>query len=135
MLRHSEAKLFFENHCYDCHSDDSANGDLRIDMLATAAIAAFLDCGDFHAGFTRLHCPNCGHKFLVAFTCKQRVLCASCHQRRTLIEGALIADEISAPVPHRHLVLTLPRLIRHTFKFDRALLGELHHAAHSAITA
>ncbi len=31
-------------------------------------------------------------------------------------------------------MLTIPRLIRNTFKFDRALLGELHHAAHSAIT-
>ena len=100
-----------------------------------AAITAFLDCGDLHAGFTRLHCPDCGHEFLLAFTCKQRGLCASCHQRRTLIEGAFIADEICAPVPHRHLVLTLPRLIRNTFKFDRVLLGELHHAAHSAITA
>ena len=28
-------------------------------------------------------------------------------------------------MPHRHLVLTIPRLIRNTFKFDRALLGEL----------
>lgn len=28
-----------------------------------------------------------------------------------------------------------PRLIRNTFKFDRALLDELYHAAHSAITA
>ncbi len=100
-----------------------------------AAITAFLRCGDLHAGFTRLHCPDCDHEFLLAFTCKQRGLCASCHQRRTLSEGAFIADEICAPVPHRHLVLTLPRLIRTTFKFNRALLGELHHAAHSAITA
>lgn len=104
-----------------------------LSAAAAAAIAAFLDCGDLHAGFTRLHCPDCGHEFLCPFSCKQRGLCASCHQRRTLIEGAFIADEICAPVPHRHLVLTIPRLIRHTFKFDRALLGELHHAAHSAI--
>jgi hypothetical protein len=48
------------------------------------------------------------------------------HQRRTLVEGAFIADEICSPVPHRHLVLTIPRPIRNTFKFDRALLGELH---------
>ena len=102
---------------------------------AAAAIDAFLECGDLHTGFTRFHCPDCGHEFLLAFTCKQRGLCASCHQRRTLIEGAFIADEICAPVPHRHLVLTIPRLIRNTFKFNRALLGELHHAAHSAITA
>ena len=32
-------------------------------------------------------------------------------------------------MPHRHLVLTIPRLIRNTFKFNRALLGELHHSA------
>ena len=42
---------------------------------------------------------------------------------------------ICAAVPHRHLVLTIPRLIRHTFKSDRALLDELYQAAHSAITA
>jgi len=100
---------------------------------AAGAIAAFLACGDLHAGLTRLLCPDCGHEFLLAFTCKQRGLCASCHQRRTLIEGALIADEICAPVPHRHLVLTIPRLIRNAFKFDRILLGELYHAAHAAI--
>ncbi len=99
------------------------------------AIEAFLECGDLHAGFTRLHCPECGHEYLLAFSCKQRGLCASCHQRRTLLEGAFIADEICAPVPHRHLVLTIPRLIRNTFKFNRALLDELYHAAHSAITA
>ncbi|MSU49288.1 MAG: hypothetical protein EXS37_09425 [Opitutus sp.] len=102
---------------------------------AAAAIAAFLDCGDLHAGFTRLHCPDCGHEFLCPFSCKQRGLCASCQQRRTLIEGTVIADEICAPVPHRHVVLTLPRLIRNTFKFNRALLDELYHAARSAITA
>jgi hypothetical protein len=99
-----------------------------------AAITVFLECGDLHAGFTRLHCPDCGHEFLLAFSCKQRGLCASCHQRRTLTEGAFIADAIFAPVPHRHVVLTIPRLIRHLFKFDRARLDELHHAAHSAIT-
>jgi hypothetical protein len=102
---------------------------------AAAAIEAFLDCGDLHAGFTRLYCPDCGHEFLLAFSCKQRGLCATCHQRRTLVEGAFIAEEICAPVPHRHLVLTVPRLIRNTFKFNRALLDELYHAAHSAITA
>lgn len=32
-------------------------------------------------------------------------------------------------------MLIIPRLIHNTFKFDRALLGELHHAARSAITA
>ena len=39
---------------------------------AAAAIDAFLDCGDLHAGFTRYRCPDCDHEFLLAFTCKQR---------------------------------------------------------------
>lgn len=100
-----------------------------------AAIQEFLDCGDLHAGFTRLHCPDCGHQFLLAFTCKQRGLCASCHQRRTLIEGSFIADTVCATVPHRHIVLTVPRLIRTLFLRDRSLLDHLYHAAHFAITA
>jgi len=102
---------------------------------ATTAIAEFLECGDLHAGFTRLHCPDCGHEYLLAFSCKQRGLCASCHQRRTLTEAAFIADDLCAAVPHRHVVLTVPRLIRNTFKFNRALLDDLYHAAHSAIAA
>ena len=106
-----------------------------LSTAATSAIAAFLRCGDLHAGFTRFHCPDCDHEFLLAFTCQQRGLCASCHQRRTLTEGAFIADTICAPVPHRHLVLTVPRLIRTLFLRDRSLLGHLYHAAHCALTA
>ena len=102
---------------------------------AAAAITAFLRCGDLHAGFTRLHCPDCGHEYLLAFTCKQRGLCASCHQRRTLTEAAFISDTVCAPVPHRHVVLTVPRLIRTLFLRDRSLLDDLYHAAHSAIAA
>jgi hypothetical protein len=30
---------------------------------AAGAIAAFLHCGDLHAGFTRLHCPDCDHEY------------------------------------------------------------------------
>ena len=40
---------------------------------------------------------------------------ANCHQRRTLVEAAFIADTICATVPHRRLVLTVPRLIRTLF--------------------
>lgn len=32
----------------------------------TAAITAFLDFGDLHAGLTRNHCPDCDHEFLLA---------------------------------------------------------------------
>jgi hypothetical protein len=100
-----------------------------------SAVGAFLRCGDLHAGFTRLQCPDCRHEYLLAFTCKQRGLCAACHQRRTLTEAAFIADEVCVAVPHRHLVLTVPRLLRGHFTGKPALLGELALAARDAITA
>ncbi len=100
-----------------------------------ATVASFLRCGDLQAGFVRFQCPDCDHEFLLAFTCKQRGLCASCHQRRTLIESAFIADTVCAPVPHRHIVLTVPRLLRPLFFRNRSLLSELYLAAHSALTA
>jgi len=62
----------------------------------TRGLNAFLRCGDLHAGFTRLHCEACGHDLLLAFSCKQRGLCATCHLRRTLTEAATIADQSHA---------------------------------------
>ena len=64
-----------------------------------SAVSAFLSCGDCHSGFTRLRCTHCGHEYLLPFTCKQRGLCASCHQRRALDEASNIAEQVYAPVP------------------------------------
>ena len=43
---------------YEKHSRP-AMGPLRPDAVAT--VRAFLRCGDLAAGFTRYHCPDCGH--------------------------------------------------------------------------
>ncbi|MSU47004.1 MAG: hypothetical protein EXS42_07775 [Lacunisphaera sp.] len=112
-----------------------ATGDGRMTTHVTTAVAAFLHCGDLHAGFTRLRCPDCHHEYLLAFTCKQCGLCAACHQRRVLTEAPFIADEVCADVPHRHLVLTVPRLLRGIFRGQPSLPGELALAARDAITA
>jgi hypothetical protein len=52
-------------------------GPLRQDAVHT--VRAFLRCGDLAAGFTRFHCPDCGHEKLLAFTCKSRHFCPACH--------------------------------------------------------
>ena len=49
---------------------DHANKLPALHPEAAAAIEAFLEGGDLRAGFTRLHCPDCGHEYLLAFTCK-----------------------------------------------------------------
>ena len=85
----------------------------------------YLDCGIFAQGAARVHCEECGHDFLVAFSCKQRSLCPSCHQNRELQWAAWAEEELLAEVPHRQVVLTLPKRLRIFFRFDRRLLGEL----------
>ncbi len=96
-------------------------------------VQAFLRCGDFRSGFTRWRCPDCAQEFLLAFTCKQRGLCATCAQRRTLTLAPYIAETVCHAVPHRHIVLTIPRVLRPVFRRNRALLTELFHAAHEVL--
>jgi hypothetical protein len=47
-------------------------------------IHRYLDCGDFHCGFARVPCDQCGHEYLLAFSCKRRHVCPSCHQKRVV---------------------------------------------------
>ncbi|MEN6320142.1 MAG: transposase zinc-binding domain-containing protein [Syntrophaceae bacterium] len=30
----------------------------------------YLDCGDLRKGFARVNCKDCGHEYLLAFSCK-----------------------------------------------------------------
>jgi hypothetical protein len=61
----------------------------------------------------------------VAFSCKQRCVCASCHQKRSLLTSVHVSGEVAAPVPHRQFVFTIPKRFRLYFRFDRALLRKL----------
>ncbi len=70
----------------------------------------------------------------VPFSCRQRCLCPSCHQKRTLLAAQTIAHTICAAVPHRQIVLTIPKRLRIYFRHDRSLLGELPRAAWLAVT-
>jgi hypothetical protein len=90
-------------------------------------VRKFLRCGDLHFGFARVRCPNahCRHEMFVPFSCRQRCLCPSCHQKRALLLAQRIAQEICLPVPHRQFVFTVPKRLRLCFRFDRALLGQL----------
>ena len=50
-------------------------------------IYRYLDCGILHNGFARVKCSDCGHEFLLAFSCKRRHFCPSCHQKRVVEFG------------------------------------------------
>ena len=97
-------------------------------------VRKFLRCGDLHFGFARVQCGGCRHEMFVPFSCQQRCLCPSCHQKRSLLLAERIAQSICQPVPHRQIVWTIPKRLRTYFRYDRHLLGRLARAAWDTIT-
>ena len=93
--------------------------------VISRTVEKFLACGDLREGFARVRCPRCRYEFFVAFSCRRRCLCPSCHQKRSLLIAEHIAREVCEPVPHRQFVFTIPKRLRLFFRFDRRLLGEL----------
>ncbi len=85
----------------------------------------FLDCGDLERGFARVRCDHCKHEYLLAFSCKGRWFCPSCHQKKVQLFGALLTETILFPVPHRHFTFAIPKMLRPYFRFDRDLLKAL----------
>jgi len=103
--------------------------------LVERSVAAFLKCGDLHEGFARVRCGECGHGMFVAFSCKQRCACPSCHQKRALLTALHVAEEVAVAVPHRQVVFTIPKRLRVHARFDRSLLGKLSSCAWTCIQA
>ena len=97
--------------------------------IVERSVMAYLRCGDLHEGFARVRCGDCGHEMFVACSCKQRCTCPSCHQKRTLLTAIHVAEDVCAAVPHRQVVLTIPKRLRVHTRFDRKLLGKLCAAA------
>ena len=60
-------------------------GFLRPEVVQT--LKNYLHCGILSHGFARIKCEDCHHEFLLAFSCKGRYFCPSCHQRRVLSTG------------------------------------------------
>ena len=103
--------------------------------IVEQSVAAFLKCGDLQEGFARVRCPDCHHEMFVAFSCKQRCTCPSCHQKRTLLTALHAAEDVCAPVAHRQVVLTIPKRLRVHTRFDRQLLGKLSSCAWTRLKA
>jgi len=88
-------------------------------------IYRYLDCGDLHMGFARVRCEECGHEYLLAFSCKRRQFCPSCHQKRVIEYGEWLLTEVLKDVPHRQWVFSIPKRLRIYFLYDRKLLAKL----------
>jgi len=95
----------------------------------------FLACGVLDHGFARIRCDVCTHEYLLAFSCKCRYFCPSCHAKRLAIWTQWLATTLLAPVPHRQVVLTIPKRLRAYCLYRRRLLGEIARAAARTVTA
>jgi Putative transposase/Transposase zinc-binding domain len=70
---------------------------------------------------------------LVAFSCRGRSFCPSCEKKKQLLWAEWLREEVLLGVAHRHVVLTIPRLLRPLFRRRRELLGELARAGAEAV--
>ena len=94
----------------------------------------YLVCGDLGQGFARVRCADCGHEYLLAFSCKGRYFCTSCHTKRAVAFSEWLNETVLWPGPHRQIVLTVPKMLRIYFRYDRRLLGKLCRVASRVIT-
>ncbi len=96
----------------------------------------FLACGVLEHGFARVRCDACAHEYLLAFSCKARYFCPSCHAKRLALWTLWLEDSLLAPgVPHRQVVLTIPKRLRAWCLYRRSLLGDLARVAARTVTA
>jgi len=109
----------------------SRHGYLR--PIIPEVVYKFMDCGDLERGFARIRCDHCKKDHLLAFSCKGRWFCPSCHQKKVLLFGALLTETILFPVPHRHVTLTMPKMLRPYFRYHRDLLKDLCRIAHECV--
>jgi transposase-like protein len=93
--------------------------------IIRSVIEEFLDCGDLRHGFARVWCSACRSEYLLAFSCKRRYFCPSCHQKRVVLFAERVEQEVLEKVPVRQYVVTIPKMLRFFFKHDRKLLGLL----------
>ncbi len=98
-------------------------------------VKKFFLCGDLTQGFARVQCGHCQAEFLLAFSCKGRYFCPSCHQKRVLQFGDWVTAHVLPPVPYRQYVFTIPKMLRVYFRKDRRLLGKLSQYAYACLKA
>ena len=99
---------------------------------------AHLECGILAHGFLRLHCGDCGHDKLVAFSCKRRGFCPSCGASRMAQTAAHLLDHVIPHVPVRQWVrvcqVRLPIPLRLLLAAQPKLVTPVLQVVHRVIT-
>jgi hypothetical protein len=101
-------------------------GKFRLERISKA-VGRFLECGDYTKGIARIRCtnPGCRVEYFRPFSCKVFHLCPSCSQKRTLLFGEYMNEQLLLRLPHRQFVFTIPKVLRVFFRYDCRLHGEI----------
>ena len=62
-------------------------------------VEMFQACGILKHGFARVRCGGCMHEFLLAFSCKCRYFCPSCHAKRLALWGIWLEETLCGRRP------------------------------------
>jgi DNA-directed RNA polymerase subunit RPC12/RpoP len=89
------------------------------------AASAFRLCGEWSQGIARIRCPKCGFDRFRPFSCKSYLLCPSCAQKRTLLLGEYLSEDLLLRLPHRQFVWTIPKVLRVFLRHDRGLFADI----------
>lgn len=92
--------------------------------MVDAVVERFLACGVLEAGFARVRCDTCKAEYLLAFSCKTRCFCPSCHAKRVAEWTLWLGEDLLAPVPHRQMVFTVPKRLRPGYGRSFGHLGQ-----------
>ena len=87
----------------------------------------YLACGILAHGFARARCADCGHDFLIAYSCKCRGVCPSCTTRRMVETAAHLAEHVIPRLPVRQWVLSVPKRLRYHLARDPAVQNTALH--------
>ena len=104
--------------CRDVHDDPWS-----VPEYVEREFRRYLDCGILARGFARARCGQCGHDFLIAFSCKGRAVCPSCNARRMVAMAAHLTDHLLPDLPVRQWVLAVPKWLRYFLHRDAGLQG------------
>ena len=100
-----------------CDSRQGASGPAHVER----EFRRYLECGILAHGFARARCAECGHDFLIAWSCKGRGVCPACNTRRMVETAAHLADHVFPRLPVRQWVLSVPKRLRYHLEHDPAI--------------
>ncbi len=111
---------------------DSASG-TSVPAYVEREFRRYLECGILAHGFARARCGQCGHDFLIAYSCKGRGVCPACNARRMVETAAHLTDHVMPRLPVRQWVLSVPKRLRYYLHSDPAVQTLALHIFLSAV--